>query len=105
MSVEKNENIKVNKVKIAPVITTDEAKVIIISGAAGDKLERHKVNDNGLLLVKSGRILYAEEERELELTGGAGHSIPAEVVHAITCLSAAEFFVIIPNRAKIKFSR
>jgi quercetin dioxygenase-like cupin family protein len=111
MSVPKNDMPKIddlpkgNKVKVAPVITTEEAKVIMISGAAGDILAQHKVNGNGLLLVKKGTIRFSIGEENLTFTAGEGHSIPSEVVHAVTCITYAEFFVIIPVRSKIKFER
>ena len=106
MSVLKNDDLPTgNKVKIAQVITTEEAKVIIISGAAGDKLAQHKVNGNGLLLVKKGTIRFTVGEEHQEFTEGEGHSIPSEVIHAVTCITDAEFFVIIPVRSKIKFER
>jgi hypothetical protein len=59
---------KGNRVKIAPVITTEEAKVIIISGAGGDTLAQHKVNGNGLLLVKKGTIRFSVGEEHQEFT-------------------------------------
>jgi quercetin dioxygenase-like cupin family protein len=100
-----NEEPNKRRVKIAPVVTTNEAKVISISGAPGDALDRHKVNENSLLLVRKGRVEYAEGEDVIELAEGEGHGIPAEVFHQVTCVTDAEVFVVIPIRGKIKFDR
>lgn len=94
-----------NKVKITPVITTADAKVICISGEAGDVLSRHKVNDNALLLVKKGQFRYLEGETMLDLSAGEGHSIPADTFHALSCTTEAEAFLVIPIRAKIRFEK
>jgi quercetin dioxygenase-like cupin family protein len=100
-----NEEPKVRRVKIAPVVTTNEAKVICISGGPGDALARHKVNENALLLVKKGRVAYSEGGDPIELSEGEGHGIPAEVFHQVTCVTDAEVFVVVPIRGKIKFER
>jgi quercetin dioxygenase-like cupin family protein len=100
-----NEAPNKRRVKIAPVVTTDEAKVISISGGPGDALDRHKVNENALLLVRKGRVQYSEGEGPIELSEGEGHGIPAEVFHQVTCVTDAEVFVVIPIRGKIKFER
>ena len=51
-----NEEPNKRRVKIAPVVTTNEAKVISISDAPGYALERRKVKENSLMLVLRGRV-------------------------------------------------
>jgi len=92
------------KVSIKPVITSDNYKVICVSGNAGDVLERHKVNESGILLVKDGTVNYQEEGKaSITLSQGEGHHIPAEVYHQVTCVNQASIFVMIPTQAKMKF--
>ncbi len=95
-----------NKVNIKVVPSGDTFKVLSISGNNGDALTKHQVNQDALLLVKSGSLTYQEEEQNVLLTEGQCHPIPASVLHAVTCQSAAtEFFVVLPNQAKMKFKK
>jgi len=94
------------KVNISPVITSHDYKVICVSGNHGDILERHKVNESGILLVKKGSIHYQEEGGpEIKLMEGEGQNIPAEIHHEVRCIEAAEVFVIIPQKAKMRFAK
>jgi len=77
-----------NKVKISASSPSSEFNVLSISGDAGDVLEKHKVNHNALLLVRNGKILYAEKDREQELSAGESWSIPADVFHKVVCIEA-----------------
>ena len=94
-----------NKVKITASSPSPEFKVLSISGMAGDILDKHKVNQNALLLVRNGKILYSEEDRKQELSAGESWSIPAEVLHKVTCIEPSEIFVVLSNSTKMKFEK
>ncbi len=94
-----------SSVNINAVLSTPDFKVISVSGAQGDTLEKHKVNENALLLVKEGSVIYKEGEQEILLHAGSGQSIPADVYHKVTCQEQAEVFVVIPLHAKMKFEK
>ena len=95
-----------NKVNIKVVPSGETFKVLHISGNSGDALTKHQVNQNALLLVKSGNLTYQEENSNVLLTEGQCHPIPAGVLHAVTCRSAeTNFFVVLPNQAKMKFEK
>lgn len=96
---------KKNRVNIKSVLSTPTVKVISVSGVSGDTLEKHKVSEPAVLLVKKGSVTYAEGAQKLLLSEGSGHSIPAEVYHQVTCNEPAEVFVVIPQQGKIKFDR
>jgi len=93
------------KVKIKHVLASKDYKVISVSGNAGDVLEKHKVNESGILLVKDGTVNYQEEGKApIALSQGEGHQIPAEIYHKVTCVDQASIFVLIPIQAKMKFN-
>lgn len=94
-----------SSVKIKTVLSTTDFKVISVSGAVGDTLEKHKVSENAILLVKEGSITYKEGDTQTVLSQGSGHGIPAEVYHEVSCNEQAEIFVVIPKRAKMKFEQ
>ena len=94
-----------NKVKISTSSPSSEFKVLSISGNVGDVLEKHKVNDNALLLVRSGKILYSEKDREQELNAGDSWSIPADVLHKVTCIDESEVFVVLSTSTKMRFEK
>jgi len=94
-----------NKVKISSSTPSPAFKVLNISGSAGDVLEKHKVNDSALLLVRSGKILYSEIDREQELNTGESWSIPADVFHKVSCIDDSEIFVVLSTSAKMKFEK
>lgn len=94
------------KVKIKPVLASPEFKVLHISGEAGDVLERHKVTEPGLLLVKKGTISYQEEgQPEMQFSENEGHNIPPEIFHKVSCVNQAEIFVFIPQKATLRFKK
>lgn len=94
-----------NKVKINASNPSPEFKVLSISGNAGDVLENHKVNDSALLLVRNGKILYSEKDREQELNAGESWSIPADVFHKVTCIDESEIFVVLSTSTKMRFEK
>lgn len=95
-----------NKVNIKVVPSGGTFKVLCISGNNGDSLTKHQVNQDALLLVKLGSLTYQEEESNILLSEGQCHPIPAGVLHAVTCRSEdTEFFVVLPNQAKMKFEK
>ena len=93
------------KVKINVSTPSPEFKVLNISGNAGDVLENHKVNNNALLLVRNGKILYSEKDREQELNAGESWSIPADVFHKVTCIDESEIFVVLSTSTKMRFEK
>ncbi len=94
------------KVKIKLVLTSPTYKVICVSGGPGDLLEKHKVDEAAMLLVKKGRMIYQEKgEAPITLSENEGQNIPAEIYHQLSCVDEAEAFVIIPLQAKMKFER
>lgn len=94
-----------NKVKITTSTPSSEFKVLNISGDAGDVLENHKVNQSALLLVRNGKILYSEQEKEHELIAGDSLNIPAEVFHKVACLEPSEIFVVLQTSTKMRFKK
>lgn len=95
-----NTNVKISSSNPSP-----EFKVLNISGNAGDVLENHKVNDSALLLVRNGKILYSEKNREQELNAGESWCIPADIFHKITCIDESEIFVVLSTSTKMKFEK
>ncbi len=94
-----------NNIKAKAIFSSEDFKVINVSGESGDTLEKHKVNENGLLLVKKGSITYKEGDLQTIVSEGEGQHIPANVFHEVSCNEAAEVFVIIPQQSKMKFAR
>ena len=80
-------------------------KVISISGEAGDRLKKHRVNTNALLVLNRGSIIYREEDRQQQVSTGEILDIPAEVFHEVVCTEDTEFLVIMPQDTKMKFAR
>ena len=95
-----------NKINIKIGLSSKDAKVLDATGNAGDVLKKHKVNYNAVLFVREGKITYTEEDRRsLELAAGDCTIIPAEVYHEVECSTDAKFFVVLPNQAKIRFTK
>ena len=93
-----------NKVNIKVVPSGDTFKVLHILGNSGDALTKHQVNQAALLLVQTGNLTYQEESKEVLLSAGQCHPIPVNVLHAVTCRAEnTQFFVILSNRAKMRF--
>lgn len=93
-----------NKVNIKVVPSGETFKVLHISGNSGDALIKHQVNQPALLVVQMGNLTYQEENKEILLSEGHCHPIPANIVHAVTCRSAdTRFFVVFPKITKMKF--
>lgn len=93
-----------NKVNIKIVPSGETFKVLGISGNSGDALTKHQVNQAALLLVQSGNLTYQEDNKDVLLSEGDCHPIPANVLHAVTCRSPnTQFFVILQQQAKMKF--
>jgi len=93
-----------NKVNIKVVPSGDTFKVLGISGNSGDALTKHQVNQPALLIVQSGNLTYQEAHKEVVLSEGQCHPIPANVLHAVTCRSPdTQFFVVLQNQTKMKF--
>jgi len=93
------------KVNVKAVLSSPDYKVITLSGDQGDTLEKHKVSEPGLLLVKRGSVTYTEGERHVVVSEGEAHSIPAEVFHEVRCNEVAEVFVVMSRGSKMKFER
>jgi len=94
-----------NKVKIDLIKNESDFKVLNISGEPGNVLRSHKVNINALLLMRSGNIIYKEENELYPLSSGEIHVIPANVLHEVSCTTKAKFFIVMPDQAKIKFEK
>lgn len=94
-----------NKVKITVAPNLSEFKVLNISGKKGDVLTKHQVNQNALLLVRNGKIIYSEQEMQQQLSAGECKDIPAKVIHEVACLEDSDFFVVLSNSTKMKFEK
>ena len=94
-----------NKVNIKVLVSDNNFKVLSISGASGDLLKRHKVDESGLLLVQHGSLTYKENNKEVVLVAGEGYSIPPNVFHQVRCNSDSAAFVVIPQQTKMMFQK
>lgn len=91
------------KISIEALKTSSGFKVLSISGEPGNSLSDHKVNHNAILLMRTGNIIYKEENRMETLSAGESCDIPANTIHKVTCTTKAKFFVVMPDAAKMKF--
>ena len=92
------------KVKIELQHSSDDFKVLNLKGQAGEVLKKHKVDHNALLLVGTGTIIYQEDGQAAKtLSEGNCQSIPANVFHEVICQDTAQCFVVLSNRAKLRF--
>ncbi len=94
-----------NKVKIEQVKNESGFKVLSISGEPGNSLTKHKVNVDALLLMRSGSIIYKEDNRMKILSAGECCDIPANILHKVTFTTKAKFFVIMAEAAKMRFEK
>ena len=93
------------KVAIKVIKTETPYKVLDISGAPGDALSNHKVNEGALLLMRAGSIIYKEDGKMKTLSAGDSYDIPANVFHNVTCTTKAKFFIIMTDQTKMKFKK
>ncbi len=78
-------------------------KVLEIHGKPGDLLAKHKVNNDALLQVISGKVVYKEEDVSLELSSHDLHSIPAHQVHELAFEEISHLQLILAVDTKMKF--
>jgi len=93
------------KINITTALSSPDYKVLSLSGDEGAMLERHKVNENALLLVQTGSVTYKEAAKSIILSKGQVHQIPIGVFHELSCNEEATVFLVVPINAKMKFEK
>jgi len=94
-----------NKIKIEVLISSPTLKVLKLNGNVGDTLDKHQVNQEAVLIVNQGSLVYSEETRQQQLVKGNCMLIPADTLHAVECTELTNFFIVLPSQTKMKFEK
>jgi len=96
---------KVKSLKVKSVKNKSGFKILDISGVSGDLLNNHKIDRNGLILVRTGNIIYKDADKIIPLSSGDVYDIAPNTFHKIVFTTKAKFFVVMDNNSKLVFEK
>ena len=96
---------KSSNLKIKSIKNKSGYKILDVCGDSGDLLDNHKTDRNAILLVRTGSVIYKEEDKIVPLSSGDVHDIPPNVLHKVVFTTNAKFFVVMENNSKLVFEK
>lgn len=92
------------KIKVTSVRKTESINILKGIGLPGTWLPPHTADQEVQLIMTSGQILFNLAENAFHLYSGDCQVIPANELHSLKVLKNCQFFLVMPNNTKMKFS-
>jgi len=94
-----------SKPKINLRLQNDTFKVFEVYGKSGDLLPRHQVDQDAILHVISGSIIYKENKHKIKLTNLEMHSIKQNQIHSLEFSEESRLLLFLFTNTHMKFQK
>lgn len=94
-----------NKLSIEIVIQNDYNKIIKVSGDVGAEIKEHMIQTDGILLMKSGTLLFHINDADHTLHEDDHILIPADAFHRVRFETKGIFHLIVSTDMKFTFKK
>ncbi len=87
------------------VVQNNYTKILKVAGATDAEIKEHKIHIDGILLMKSGRILFRFDQEDHQLGEEDQLLIPADKFHWVKFLEAGTFYLILSKDTEFAFKK